>query len=168
MMSAVAAIDHEGECAHAKARQAASAGMLIEAERLCRERGVRLTPIRRRVLEVLVGTHRPLGAYDIADALGQEERRRLAPITIYRALDFLLENGLAHRLETRNAFIACARPHMPGETIAFLMCENCGGVDEVVSPDIKAAIDDAARRIGFEPRLRVIEVAGICGHCRGR
>src|SRR5215212_11002004 len=97
--------DHGDACAHAAHQVARAPDALVRAEALCRAKGVRLTPIRRRVLEALYATHRPLGAYDIAAALSVGEARpRLAPISIYRALDFLIEQGLVHRLASRNAF----------------------------------------------------------------
>src|SRR5690606_40431507 len=92
---------------------------LDAAEAACRERGQRLTPIRRAVLEALYATHRPLGAYDLAEALTRQDERRVAPITIYRALDFLLEQGFVHKLETKNAFVACPPPLEPGEPVTF-------------------------------------------------
>ena len=96
---------------------------LDRAAALCRDRGVRLTPIRRRVLELVWSGHRPLGAYDILDAL-QAERRGAAPPTVYRALDFLREQGLVHRIESRNSFVGCPDPDTPhgGQ---FLICRTC-------------------------------------------
>src|SRR5215472_4772220 len=98
MASVFPAPDHD----HARC----SADAMAHAEALCTERGERLTPMRRRVLETLAASHRPLGAYEIIDRLA-DSAPRPAPITVYRALDFLLANGLVHRIESRNAFIAC-------------------------------------------------------------
>ena len=103
------------------------------AEALCVERGQRLTPIRRKVLDVLLGSHKPLGAYEIIDRLAPKGPRP-APITAYRALDFLRENGLVHRIESRNAFIACVHNHAAGDLVVFLICERCGAVGEASSP----------------------------------
>ena len=84
---------------------------LEQATAICAKRGARLTPIRRRVLELIWASHKPSGAYDILEALSQESRgKRIAPPTVYRALDFLLEQGLIHRLESLNAFIGCPHP----------------------------------------------------------
>ncbi len=144
-----------------------SAGAALEnAASACLARGARLTPIRRRVLETLLGTHKPLGAYEIAGALGGENGRYVAPITIYRALDFLMEQGFAHRLESRNAFVACPHAHGEEDLIVFLICETCGGVDETSPTAVRKALDAVAREAGFAPRARVIEVAGTCSHCR--
>jgi Fur family zinc uptake transcriptional regulator len=136
------------------------------AEALCTERGQRLTPIRRKVLAVLLGSHRPLGAYEIIDRLVPRGPRP-APITAYRALDFLRENGLVHRIESRNAFIACVHNHAAGALVAFLICERCGAVGEASSADVAATLATAARAAGFTPRSPVIEITGICSHCRG-
>src|SRR5436190_17656629 len=95
------------------------------AEARCLERGQRLTSIRRKVLAVLLGSHKPLGAYEIIERL-EPKGPRPAPITVYRALEFLRENGLVHRIESRNAFIACVHSHAAGELVVFLICEHCG------------------------------------------
>ena len=144
-----------------------SADAMAHAEALCTARGQRLTPIRRRVLEMLAASHRTLGAYEIMDRLAAEGPRP-APITVYRALDFLLENGLVHRIESRNAFLACIGTHHEAETATtvFLICERCGAVGESASPDVAASLQAAARAAGFAPRSRVIEITGVCRHCR--
>jgi Fur family zinc uptake transcriptional regulator len=153
-------------CAHAADRSARARDALAHAEALCRDRGLRLTPIRRDVLEVLYGTHQPLGAYDIGDRLAAEGRRRLAPITVYRALEFLITEGLAHRLASRNAFIACPHQHAPHDLVAFLICERCGGVDELSSRPVVDALSGLLRKEKFEPHLQVLEISGHCAHCR--
>jgi Fur family zinc uptake transcriptional regulator len=155
-------------CAHA-AHQSERAGLaLASAETACRSKGARLTPMRREVLEALYATHRPLGAYDIAEILAQKDGRRLAPITIYRSLDFLMEHGLAHRLASRNAFVACPHGHGTGDLVAFLICETCGGVDEMSSAGVAGAISGLLAEQEFEPQRQVLEISGRCAHCRGR
>ncbi len=156
----------EKGCAHAENRSACAEDALAQAEDLCRARQARLTPIRRDVLAVLYSTHRPLGAYDIADLLAAKGRRRLAPITIYRALDFLIAEGLVHRLASRNAFVACPHHHGPQDLVAFLICEACGGVDELSSRGLSEALSSLLAREGFEPRTQVLEISGHCSHCR--
>jgi Fur family transcriptional regulator, zinc uptake regulator len=157
----------DGTCAHAAHQSKRAGGALASAEAACRARGARLTPMRREVLEALYATHRPLGAYDIADVLARKSGRKLAPITIYRALDFLLEQGLAHRLASRNDFIACPHGHGAGDLVAFLICETCGGVDEMSSSGVAGAISALLAGEGFEPHLQVLEISGRCAHCRG-
>jgi Fur family zinc uptake transcriptional regulator len=144
-----------------------SADAMAHAEALCRARGQRLTPLRRQVLETLAESHRTLGAYEIMDRMAEQGPRR-APITVYRALDFLLENGLVHRIESRNAFLACIGEHEAGAgTTVFLICERCGAVGEANSAAVAETLQSAARAAGFTPKARVIEVTGVCAHCGG-
>jgi Fur family zinc uptake transcriptional regulator len=142
-----------------------TADALRHAEARCTERAQRLTPIRRQVLEVLLESHKPLGAYEIIDKLAAGGGRP-APITIYRALDFLRDNGLAHRIESRNAFIACISDHAGADLVVFLICERCGEVGEAASAAVADQLKGAARAAGFIPKAPVIEIAGICAHCR--
>ena len=137
------------------------------SEARCAQRGQRLTPIRRKVLAALLGSHKPLGAYEIIDRLALKGPR-LAPITAYRALEFLRENGLVHRIESRNAFIACVHNHAASALVVFLICERCGAVGEASSSDVAATLTSAARAAGFTPRSPVIELSGICTHCQPR
>lgn len=153
-------------CAHAAERASQAPKALSEAEAACRERGVRLTDIRRQVLQTLYETHRPLGAYDLAETLANRSKRRIAPITIYRAIDFLLEQGFVHRLATKNAFIACPHRHGPGDAVVFLLCEACGGVDEASTTAVDAALGKMLKDVRFAPRSQVVEIAGLCSHCR--
>jgi Fur family transcriptional regulator, zinc uptake regulator len=142
-----------------------SADVLAHAEALCAARGQRLTPLRRQVLETLTESHRTLGAYEIMDRMA-EQGPRPAPITVYRALDFLLENGLVHRIESRNAFLACIGKHEAGSgTTVFLICERCGAVGEANSKAVADTLQSAARAAGFAPKTRVIEITGVCAHC---
>src|SRR3989440_1914906 len=142
-----------------------SSDAMAIAEARCGERGQRLTPIRRKVLAALLGSHKPLGAYEIIDRLAPRGPRP-APITAYRALEFLRENGLVHRIESRNAFIACVHNHAAGELVVFLICERCGAVGEASSPDVATTLASAARAAGFTPKSPVLEITGVCTHCR--
>ena len=97
------------------------------------QRAQKFTPIRRQVLGALLSSHRPLGAYEVIDELAKSMPRP-APITVYRALDFLMANGLVHRIESRNAYLACAaHDHDATSAVAFLICERCGLVGEIPS-----------------------------------
>src|SRR5215470_2348676 len=144
-----------------------STDAMAVAEAQCAERGRRLTPIRRRVLAALLASHKPLGAYEIIDRLAPKGPRP-APITAYRALEFLRENGLVHRIESRNAFIACVHNHAAEALVVFLICERCGAVGEASSADVTSTLTAAARAAGFTPRSPVIELSGICTHCQPR
>lgn len=136
---------------------------LDKAAALCRDRGVRLTPIRRRVLELVWREYRPVGAYDILEVLKQEHRGA-APPTVYRALDFLLTQGLVHRIESLNAFAACRYPDKP-HVAEFFVCARCGAVAELKSERAEAEVMRSAREMGFRPHTCVIEVKGVCPRC---
>jgi Fur family zinc uptake transcriptional regulator len=142
-----------------------SSDAIAYAEAVCAARAERLTPIRRNVLEALLSSHQPLGAYELIDRLAAPGSRP-APITIYRALDFLREQGLVHRIESRNAFIACAHNHESGDPVVFLICERCGAVGEAASAAVADTIRNASRAAGFTPKTPVIEISGICAHCK--
>src|ERR1700758_2470441 len=146
--------------------QRCTSAAIAHAEAQCAARAQRLTPMRRQVLEALLTSHRPLGAYEIIDRL--EQKTRPAPITVYRALEFLRENGLVHRIESRNAFIACVHNHRASDLVVFLICERCGAVGEACSPEVASTLTSAARAAGFTPKSPVIELSGICTHCQPR
>ena len=133
---------------------------IAHAEAICVERHERLTPIRRRVLEALLATHHPLGAYELIDRLA-EDGGRPAPITIYRALDFLREQGLAHRIESRNAFIACVHNHDSGDPVVFLICEKCGAVGEAAAAAVADTIRTASRAAASASRRRTAASSSI-------
>jgi Fur family zinc uptake transcriptional regulator len=152
---------------HDHARCASDA--IAHAEAICAANKERLTPIRRRVLEALLASHAPLGAYDLIERLAKNVSTaggRPAPITIYRALDFLREQGLVHRIESRNAFIACVHNHASHDPVVFLICEKCGSVGEAASVAVAETIKTESRAAGFTPKTPVIEISGICAHCR--
>jgi Fur family zinc uptake transcriptional regulator len=141
-----------------------SARAIAHAEALCAARAARLTPLRRQVLAALAESHQPLGAYELMDRLAGQGPRP-APITVYRALEFLVDNGLVHRIESRNAFLACINNHASGAPVVFLICERCGAVGEAPSAEVTRTLSAAAKRAGFTPRAPVIEITGVCAHC---
>ena len=143
-----------------------SADAISHAEALCAARAERLTAPRRQVLEALAASHKPLGAYDIIDLIARRKPRP-APITVYRALEFLMKHGLAHRIESRNAYLACAHNHDTGALVAFLICDTCGAVGEASTTAMAKLVAAAARKAGFRPSMSVIEITGTCSHCRG-
>jgi Fur family zinc uptake transcriptional regulator len=142
------------------------AELLSRAERTCERRGSRLTGQRRDVLNCVAQSHSAVGAYDIIERMAARGPRP-APITVYRALDFLEAHGLVHKIESRNAFVACTHAH-DGEPAALLVCEACGLVAELTVPPVFAVLEKAARIQGFAPRRMVVEVAGTCSQCQGR
>jgi len=140
-----------------------SADGIAHAEQVCAKRAQKFTPIRRQVLQALLSSHRPLGAYEVIDELAKQMPRP-APITVYRALDFLRDNGLVHRIESRNAFVACVHHHADGDPVVFLICEHCGTVGEATGGAVADALKHSCRAAGFVPKSPVIEIAGICAH----
>jgi Fur family zinc uptake transcriptional regulator len=126
---------------------------------------VRLTPIRRQVLEVVWGSHDPIGAYDIIAKLPRADRP-VAPMTVYRALDFLVEQGLVHRLDSLNAFIGCDRA-TEQHAGQLLVCHRCARVTEIDDPKLRRALDAAATAFGFRCDASV-EIKGVCAECAGR
>jgi len=138
-------------------------GTLLAAETLCAEGGLRFTPVRRKVLEILVQEHRALGAYAILDRLREDGFGSQPPVA-YRALDFLVLNGLAHKIERLNAFIACSHPkHV--HTPAFMICRLCDAVAETQSSPARGALGEAARATGFKIERTVVEAEGVCPAC---
>ena len=127
--------------------------------------GPALTESRRRVLEIIWESHRPIGAYDILDRMAAEGRPAKPP-TVYRALNFLLEQGLVHKLETLNAFIGCGASEADGHTAQFLICRDCNMALELDDPALRQALNDAADQSGFHVDKRVVELSGICADCR--
>jgi Fur family zinc uptake transcriptional regulator len=136
---------------------------LLAAETLCAEGGQRFTPVRRKVLEILLQEHRALGAYVILDRLREEGFGSQPPVA-YRALDFLVSNGLAHKIERLNAFIACSHPNHT-HTPAFMICRVCDSVAETQSSPARGALGDAARATGFKIERTVVEAEGVCPAC---
>ena len=136
---------------------------LTAADARCAADGLRFTPVRRKVLEILLQDHRALGAYTILDKLRENGFGSQPPIA-YRALDFLVANGLVHKIERLNAFIACAHANH-SHTPAFMICRLCDAVAEALSSTAREALLDAARPTGFRIEQTVIEAEGICPSC---
>jgi Fur family zinc uptake transcriptional regulator len=136
---------------------------LAAVEELCASRGLRFTALRRRVLELVWQGHRPVRAYDVLARLGREHRGA-APPTVYRALDFLLEHGFVHRIESLNAYVGCGEP---GAVHAgqFLICRDCQATAELDDPAIARMVGKKAKALGFAPDRQTIEVTGLCPDC---
>lgn len=154
---AAACTDHD----HSRCIDAA----LDKAAELCAARGVRLTALRRRVLELVWRDHAAVKAYDLLRELDAEYGAAAKPPTVYRALDFLIEQGLVHRLESLHAFVGCAVPDCRHDG-QFLICDRCGGVSEVAAATVSAAIADQACDLGFRIAQQTVEVRGLCQRCR--
>lgn len=137
---------------------------LDAARQLCLSRGVRLTDLRLQVLELIWQNHKPLGAYTLMEMLSQANTRRVAPPTVYRALDFLLEQGLIHRINVLNAFIGCPSPDTKHQS-HFLICRNCGIAMELDQPELNEQILAVAKKVGFKVETQALEVSGLCANC---
>lgn len=137
---------------------------LTQAESLVAQRGLRLTPVRRRTLEILLERHGAMGAYELLERLSAEGYGHQPPVA-YRALDFLVEQGLAHRIRRLNAFAACAHP---GEAhhAAFLICRGCNAVAEIPAESMTEALAASAARTGFAVERVTVEALGQCAACR--
>ncbi len=138
---------------------------LCAAERACNTRGVQFTPIRRAAHETLLEIDRPIGAYDLIRELETKLDRKLSAPTVYRALDFLLEQKFVARIETKNAFIPCAHPDHE-HTCVFFICESCGNSAEVENEKVDALFEQDAAALGFRIGKRVIEMQGMCATCQ--
>lgn len=137
---------------------------LAEADLRCRANAVRLTAQRRRVLELVWRAHTPVGAYALLERL-REDGVAAQPPTVYRALDFLVENGLVHRIESLNAFVGCARPDK-AHVAQFLICSQCRATAELDEATIQGAIAEGAAAAGFSVLRATVEIAGLCPNCR--
>jgi Fur family zinc uptake transcriptional regulator len=138
--------------------------VLSEVADACEHRGLNFTPLRRRVLELIAEETRPVKAYDLLDRL-RGERNGAAPPTVYRALDFLLEHGFIHKLESVNAYTSC---HHPSErhTVPFFICDVCASATELCDQRVAGLLVEQARELGFLPEAQTLEVHGVCRQCR--
>jgi Fur family transcriptional regulator, zinc uptake regulator len=139
------------------------AAHIADAQKRCSEAGESLTPLRKRVLELLLDQHGPAKAYDLLPLIDADKAAK--PPTIYRALDFLVRMGLAHRIESLNAFVACDVGACARSTI-FLICEKCGGAEEFDAGHALIDLADAAKKDGFSIRRTMIEASGLCAQCQ--
>jgi Fur family zinc uptake transcriptional regulator len=137
--------------------------LLHRADRICEGRGARLTDLRRQVLGLILDQPGPTGAYEVLDRL-RATRNGAAPPTVYRALDFLQEQGLVHKLERLSAFVGCVA-HDGDHAAQFLICRTCGRVTEIEDHELAHALDDAAHRLGFTVGKATIEAEGQCAAC---
>ena len=134
------------------------------AERRCAERGERLTPARLAAYAEMLDCGRPLSAYELIALLEQRQERKIAPLTVYRHLDFLMRTGLVHRLQSAQTYLPCDHPDHAHES-QFLLCSSCGHVDEVESRGLEKLLSEIADQHGFQPANAVVEINGVCGLC---
>ena len=135
------------------------------AEARCAEKAERLTPARLAVYAEMLARERPLSAYELIALLEKRQDRKVAPVTVYRHLDFLMRVGLVHRLQSAQTYLPCDHPDHPHES-QFLLCSSCGHVDEVEASGVEALLAKVADQHGFRPDSTVVEVKGVCGSCQ--
>ncbi len=140
---------------------------LSRAKIVCDDSQVRLTPIREAVLRTIWASHRPLGAYDIVDkmTLNPASGKRILAPTVYRSIEFLLEQGLIHRIATLNAYIGCPFPGS-NHSDFFLICRKCGSAAECSADQLNIAVAQTAKRAHFQVESQVIEIVGLCPECQ--
>lgn len=151
------------------ARQSVKAARLAPkwrkyAEARCAHKGERLTPARLAVYAELLACDRPLSAYELIALLEQRQERKIAPLTVYRHLDFLMRIGVIHRLQSAQSYLPCDHPDHPHDS-QFLLCSSCGHVDEVESRGVETMLSQIADKHGFRPDHTVVEIKGVCGAC---
>ena len=141
-----------------------TAELISRAEQTCAKRGTRLTEQRKDILASVAESHNAVGAYEIIERMATGGGTRPAPITIYRALDFLLAHDLVHKIESRNAYVACAGNHANNQP-TLLICDHCGNVDEVIESDTNVSLQNTAAKKHFAVNKTVIELSGTCHQC---
>lgn len=133
------------------------------AEKICNDKGVRLTAIRKRILELICTSHKAIGAYELLDLFKQEDAKA-KPVTIYRALDFLMDVGLVHKVESLNAFIGCLQSEKQHQT-AILICDNCKNAYEVDATIVYENLLNISQDLQFKTQKLTIELCGLCVNC---
>ena len=137
---------------------------IADAEKLCMTNGAKFTALRRSVLTLVLEGSSPLTAYQLLDQL-KETHKSAVPPTVYRALDFLIENRLVHKIERLNAFIPCNDADHDHHDVQFLICAKCGTVAEIEDHAVSRALAKAAEKQGFHPSNAMVELDGTCGAC---
>ena len=137
-----------------------------EVASVCELRGLRLTEIRMQVLELIAAAEKPVKAYDLLDKL-KDDRGNAAPPTVYRALDFLIENGFIHKLQSINAYVSCHHPSVVHH-VPFLICDECESATEVCDERVARLLGEQAKALGFHARAQTLEVHGVCKRCGGK
>jgi Fur family transcriptional regulator, zinc uptake regulator len=139
-------------------------GWASQVEQFCLAKNLQMTPLRRQVLAILAQAPAPLGAYAIIEELSREQHKAVAPPTVYRTLDFFLENGFLHKIESRNVYAPCEHLGHDHHGI-LLICERCGRTDEIENPGFDKLLQETAAKAGFVTQRQVVEVEGLCQSC---
>lgn len=136
---------------------------LARAEDICKQNNLRLTAIRKKVLELVWQSHKPIKAYDLLALLSTEDFVEKPP-TVYRALQFLLDNHMVHRIESCNGYIGCTYDHAEADS-KFFICDHCNEVEELHEPKVNQALTDTSKKLGFIPHQFNVEIHGTCARC---
>ena len=156
----------EHSCTDPKHHVDDARGFVAAVERACQERGLRLTPIRGRVLELIAAAGKPVTAYELLELVREKKGVGAdAPPTVYRALDFLMANGFVHKLESVNAFVACHHPNSDQHSVPFLICDRCHSAVELEDREVVQQLEARAKALGFQPQAQTLEVHGLCARC---
>ena len=155
---------HDHTCTDPSHHVHDGAAFVLEVEKACDARGLRLTPIRANVLGLIAEAGRPVKAYELLDRM-KATHDAAAPPTVYRALDFLLEHGFIHKLSSINAYVGCHHPGGEAHAVPFLICDRCQSATELEDASIVRALDASARAAGFAPQAQTLEVHGLCAEC---
>ena len=158
--------EHAGKPSCLKPSSSQVKTLVSQAEQLCEQRRQRFTALRKRVLTLVCQAKQPPGAYQLLDSL-QQDGRSAAPPTIYRALDFLMAQGLIHRLASNNTYLACAHPQQDHEAV-FLVCKHCGNTQEIHTDGITQSIQKKSDTYQFKVLHTSIEVTGLCKKCSSK
>ena len=156
--------DHAASCTDPGHHVHGPEAFVLAVEKACGERNLRLTPIRAQVLGLVAAAGKPIKAYDLLDHM-KAENGSSAPPTVYRALEFLLEQGFIHRLASVNAFVSCHHPQVQ-HSVPFLICDNCQAAVELEDTRITSLLETQAEALGFATRAQTLEVHGVCAACR--
>ena len=162
---------HAADCTDPSHHVDDASGFVRAVETACHERGLRLTPIRSRVLQLIAEAGKPIKAYDLLEKVRERNAGRGdgvgadAPPTVYRALDFLMANGFVHKLESVNAFVACHHPNSAQHSVPFLICDRCHSAVELEDVEVVSQLEERAKALGFKPQAQTLEVHGLCARC---
>lgn len=158
--------DHTPACTDPQYHVHDADAFVREVERVCAQRGLRLTAIRASALRLIADAGHPVKAYELLDLM-KASHEGAAPPTVYRALDFLLEHGFIHRLASINAYVGCHHPGAAAHAVPFLICDRCQSATELEDASVVESLEARARELGFAPRAQTLEVHGLCARCAG-
>ncbi|MGR9072861.1 MAG: transcriptional repressor [Gammaproteobacteria bacterium] len=139
---------------------------MLAAEKICRARNIRLTPLRKNILELICSSHKAIGAYDLLDAFRRYDAKA-KPVTIYRTLDFLIEAGLVHKVESLNAYIGCLQAETEHHS-AILICDSCHNAFEIEAESTFQYLFQISENMKFKPKRLMLELHGLCLSCSGQ